>query len=126
MGKQKVIDLEQLGALCRLKPTLADCAAFFKCSEDTIERRIRDQYKCTFSEFRDMFMVHSRFDLIRMALKKAEKSDTILIFCLKNLCGWGDRADEKANVNVQINNQPQLSEMEIAERIEQLKIGGHE
>ena len=103
MGKQIKIDMEQLEALCRLKPTLADCAAFFKCSEDTIERRIKESTGGTFAEFRDQNMVQTRYDLIRSAIKKSEKSDAMHIFCLKNICNWRDKhADEGPDVNINL------------------------
>jgi hypothetical protein len=39
MGRSRMeIDETQLEALCRMNPTLKDTSAFFKCSEDTIER----------------------------------------------------------------------------------------
>lgn len=82
------IDTGQYEALMRMKPTLADTAAFFKCSPKTIQRFCEDTFKCTFTEKRDKEMVHTRHDLIRMAIARAEKSDMLLIFCLKNLCGW--------------------------------------
>ena len=93
MGRPKIeIDETQLKALCRLKPTLKDVAAFFGCSEDTIENRCKALGAATFSEFRDQNMVHTRFSLVRKAIKKAEDGDnTMLIFCLKNLCGWADK-----------------------------------
>ena len=85
MGKPSIkIDIEKLRAFCRTKPTLADCAAFFQCSEDTIERRIKENEDCTFKEFRERHMVHTRYDLVRMAIKRASKSDTMLIFCLQD------------------------------------------
>lgn len=94
------IDLEQLGALCRMKPTLRDAALFFKCSEDTIERRVREgtiaeQYPegMTFAEFRDQNFAHTRFDLIRKAIKKAATDTQMHKFVLKNLADWVDRVD---------------------------------
>lgn len=97
MGRPKLFDdpkkEEQLKAICRLKPTLLDCAAFLSCSGDTIERFIRKKYDKTFAEFRHENMVHTRFGLIRDALERAKRSDTMLIFCLKNLCNWTDKAE---------------------------------
>jgi hypothetical protein len=85
---------QQLKALMRLKPTLADTAAFFECNTSTIEKHIRKVYDRTYSEFRDQNMVHTRFSLIRTAIGKAESGDNVmLIFCLKNLCGWKDKWD---------------------------------
>lgn len=93
MGRPVVeIDETQLKALCRLKPTLKDVAAFFNCSEDTIDRKCKELGAKTFADFRDQNMVHTRFSLIRTAIRKAENGDnTMLIFCLKNLCGWADK-----------------------------------
>ena len=88
----KIIDDKQLKALMRMKPTTADVAAFFDCSEDTVERHIKKTYRKSFAAFREENMVHTRFSLIRTALAKAEKGDnTMLIFCLKNICGWADK-----------------------------------
>lgn len=92
---KKEISEVQLRAIMRLKPTLADCAAFFECSTDTIRNRI-DEYcpGLTFSQFRDQNMVHTRFSLVRTAIQKAEAGDNcMLIFCLKNLCGWADHQE---------------------------------
>ncbi len=45
-------------------------------------------------------MVHTRFSLIRTALAKAENGDnTMLIFCLKNLCGWKDKPESEETVS---------------------------
>jgi len=84
----KDIPEAQLRAICRLKPSKADVAAFFQCSEDTIERRCKQYGGVPFAVFRDQNMVHTRFDLIRKAMKMAESNPTMMIFCLKNLCGW--------------------------------------
>jgi hypothetical protein len=105
MGRpKKEINLEQLKALMRLKPTQKDTAAFFECSEDTIDNVIKKNFKCTFSEFRDQNMVHTRFSLIRKAIQKAENGDNcMLIFCLKNLCGWVDKFETKQESDVTVS-----------------------
>lgn len=93
-GPSIKIDPEQLEALMRLKPTLEDTAAFFKCNARTIERFIRDNFDLTFVEFRQQNMVHTRLQLIREAIKQANSGNTaMLIFCLKNLCNWTDKVD---------------------------------
>lgn len=101
MGRSTIkIDETQLKALCRMKPTLKDCAAFFNCSEDTIDRACKKFGSKTFADFRDKNMVHTRFNLVRTAIKKAENGDnTMLIFCLKNLCGWTDKQEIESNEN---------------------------
>lgn len=85
-------DNAKLKALMRLKPTVEDTAAFFECSPRTVQRYIKDEFNLEFKEFREMYMVHTRLNIIRKAIEKAEKGDNVmLIFCLKNLCGWRDR-----------------------------------
>lgn len=93
--KEPLIDDAKLKAFLRIKPTLADTAAFFECSERSVERYIRDNYDVTFVEFRDQNMVHTRHALIRKAIELALKGNTaMLIFSLKNLCGWKDKNED--------------------------------
>lgn len=90
------IDMEKLAGLMRFKPTLADAAAFFKCSQDTIDRRIKDETGLTYAEFREQNMVHIRFSLVQKAMDKALKGDNVMIiFCLKNLCGWKNEGPDE-------------------------------
>lgn len=95
MGRPRLeIDQEQMEALCRMNPTLKDSAAFFKCSEDTIERRCKEFGYADFADCKQQNMVHTRLKLIRNALAMAEKGNpALMIFCLKNLCGWADRIE---------------------------------
>lgn len=101
------VDMDQLAALMRMKPTLADCAAFFKVSQDTIERRIKRATGLSFAEFRDQNMVHTRMQLIRSALERSKKSDTMLIFCLKNLCGWQDKIEPDVPEEKEVYQRPE-------------------
>jgi hypothetical protein len=97
MGRKPIVFNDtQLKEIMRFKPTLKDTAAFFECDPSTIENYIRANWNCTFSEFRDQNMVHTRFMLIRTAIQKAEKGDNVmLIFCLKNLCQWRDKLPDE-------------------------------
>jgi hypothetical protein len=91
-----VIDQEQFEAFCRLNPTLKDAAAFFKVDQDTIITRCKEWGYEGFSDAREQNMVHTRLTLIRNALKMAEKGNpALMIFCLKNLCGWVDKHEQQ-------------------------------
>lgn len=123
----KPIDLEQLTKLMRWKPTKADVAAFFACSEDTIDRRIRDLTKSderpdglSFKEFREVGLSDVKERLINTAIDRAlDKSDTMLIFCLKNLCNWTDKQQiDAAVIGGSLEQRPQE---DIEARFEALK-----
>lgn len=93
-GYRKIDDLDQLEQFMRLKPSLKDTAAFFKCSTTTVEDTIRKEYDRTFREFRDERMVHTRHALVRKAIEMALSGNTtMMIFCLKNVCGWNDKKE---------------------------------
>ena len=96
MGRPLSIpNLEQLRALMRVSPTLADTAAFFQCSERVVERTIAKNFNnLTFTEFREQNAVFSRLNIRRKMIQKAEAGDnTMLIWCSKNLLGWTDRQE---------------------------------
>lgn len=111
--KSGKIDIEKLKAFMRMKPTLEDTAAFFEVNPRTIERFIRDNFDLTFVEFRAQNMVHTRHALIRTALRKAiEKEDnTMLIFCLKNMCGWADKFEHIADIKAKVSNKNPLADI---------------
>lgn len=121
MSRPKVkIDTNQLAAFMRFKPTAEDCAAYFKCSVDTIERHIKKASGLTFAEFREQNMVHTRMSLVRTALKKAEGGDNVmLIFCLKNLCGWRDKQADEGNIIVN-NLSNNMTDDELDQKIKKL------
>ena len=94
MGRpEKPVTIDDLKKLMQFKPTLRTCAGYFDVNETTIENRIKEHYPdYTFSEFRDKYMSNVRVSLVQKALKKAleDNSNTMLIFCLKNICQWSD------------------------------------
>lgn len=121
MPKAVEIDKQKLKALMRLKPTLADAAAFFECSERTIERFIKDEFELTFVDFREQNMVHTRLSIVRKAIEKAEKGDNVmLIFCLKNLCGWKDRQPEEVATIQQIQAPTVMTDEQHAGLVEKV------
>lgn len=93
------VDHRQLKELMRLKPTLADTAAFFECSERTVERIIRKEWNLSFVEFREQHMVHTRLGLVRKMIEKAMAGDNyMLIWLSKNMLGYSDKQEVAASV----------------------------
>lgn len=92
MGRPKVeINWDKLDAMCQYKPFLCDVSEYLGVSEDVIEKRIREEHNCTFSEYRNKKMWRTRFNLTEKAVGMAMAGNTtMMIFCLKNLCGWAD------------------------------------
>jgi AraC-like DNA-binding protein len=88
------MDLNELRALMKLKPTLADTAIAMGCSEDTIQRFIKDVEGLTFREFRAKYMAPTRLKLQQRALDMAMAgSATMLTYCLKSFGSWLDDGD---------------------------------
>lgn len=94
-GNAKELDWSKLDGLLQFKPTLKVCADFLDLSPKTIENKIREKYDCTFSEYRDRQMGTVKVKLQQKAIQMAlEGHATMLIFSLKNLCGWSDKVEE--------------------------------
>lgn len=117
------LDLQKLEDLMQFRPTQSDAAAFFRVSEDTIERRIREHYDLTFSEFRERFMANTRLSLTKKALQMALSGNVaMLIWCQKNLCGWRDKQpDEETPQAVIHNNQVAMSGEELVRLVREAK-----
>lgn len=82
---------KELRMLMQRKCPLEWVAAFFECDADTLAKYIRKQYNSTFTEFRDKMMLPVRLSLMEKAVDMAKSGDrTMLIFTLKNYCGWSD------------------------------------
>ena len=90
-GRPKIeIDKRQFEKLCGLQCTLEEIAGFFCCSDDTIERWCKREYKANFAEvFREKRAI-GKVSLRRSQFKLAEKSAAMAIFLGKNYLGQTD------------------------------------
>jgi hypothetical protein len=102
MGRPEIeIDMEELNKLCSIHCTLSEIAGWFDCSEDTIERRIREKYDRTFAEHRDKKAGKGKISLRRRQYQAAmEGNTTMLVWLGKN---WLDQTD-KQDIDINQNN----------------------
>lgn len=93
MGRPKIdINFEELEKLCGLQCTLIEIASFFGCSEDTIERRIKEEYDTTFADYYKNNSAYGRISLRRAQYKAAIDGNTsMLIWMGKQLLGQSDQ-----------------------------------
>lgn len=93
VSKATKLDADLLLDIMRTYPSREDVAAILKVHPDTVDKHIKKFHNMSFSEYRDQNMASCRHDLKRKALRMAleEGNVPMLIFCLKNLCGWKDK-----------------------------------
>jgi hypothetical protein len=94
------IDWEVLDAILQFGPTKGVCSDILGVSPDTIEARIKEEHGLTFTEYKDKRMGKVKIKLQQKALDMALKGHaTMMIFCLKNLCGWVDKVEQSGNAD---------------------------
>lgn len=105
MGRKLVtFDWTKINSYLQLKTSKRACALLLDVSEDTIEKRIREEYDCTFTDYAEKCLAPVKIKLVQKAISKALSGDnTMLIFCLKNLCGWSDKNEIDQTSHVEIN-----------------------
>lgn len=83
---------QTLDAVLQYGATLSDCAEFCQCSEDTIERNIKEKFQMTFREYKKRKMARVKMSIIQKQVQKALEGDnTMLIWTGKNLCEQSDK-----------------------------------
>ena len=93
-----LIDWNVLDALMQFKVTLSFVADYMKVSEDTIARRIREEYDLTFSEYNKLRMQRTAVKLQQKAIEMALGGNaTMMIFALKNVANWQDKVEQNVN-----------------------------
>jgi hypothetical protein len=118
--RETAFSWDVLDALLQRGANKVDSASIMDCSEDTIERRIKERFSITFSEYRERRMAGTRLKLVETALDKALNGNIVmLIFCLKNICHWQDNAGATNQPTI-INNIAVLSSDEREKEIRRL------
>ena len=91
MGRpKKQIDHEQFRKLCQIQCTKEEIAAWFECSEDTIERWCKRELNQTFAASFKNYSVDGKISLRRIQFKLAEKNPAMAIWLGKQYLGQKD------------------------------------
>jgi len=108
------INYEVLDALLQHKITKKFCAEYLGVSEDTLERRLREDFDMTFKEYHALKLQNTSYKLQQQAIKMALKGNAVMmIFCLKNLSGWSDKSESELKIksNVEALSDDELKEI---------------
>jgi hypothetical protein len=63
-------------------------------SVNTVQRHVKEFKGMNFEEYHDLKLKRTGIKLQQKAIEMAVHGDrTMLIFCLKNICGWSDRTE---------------------------------
>ena len=83
---------DKLDGLLAYKSSLIICAEILGFHENTIKNHIKKRHQQTFTEYADRKLSRTKVKLVQKAIEKATAGDnTMLIFCLKNICKWQDK-----------------------------------
>lgn len=102
------IDKEQFEKLCGLQCTKQEIAGYFNCSEDTIEKWCKREYKENFTVVFSKKRVTGKISLRRSQFRMAETNPTMAIWLGKQYLGQ----TEKQEVAVSIQDDDTIREME--------------
>ena len=87
------IDREQFEKLCALHCTLEEISGFFNCSEDTIERWCKREYKTSYADIYRQKRSAGRISLRRSQYRMAETNPTMAIWLGKQWLGQTDKQE---------------------------------
>ena len=110
MGRPKIeIKWNEIEKLCQMLCTLVEIAGWFRCSEDTIERRCKEEKKCTFADFYKRYSSGGKISIRRAQYKAAMNGNVAMLIWLgKQHLGQRDKFDE-----IDRENKPQPIKIEI-------------
>lgn len=81
------IDIDQFKKLCAIQCTLEEISAWFKCSEDTIERWCKRELKMSFADAFKTWSADGKISLRRNQFKMAEHNVSMAIWLGKQYLG---------------------------------------
>jgi len=109
-GRPKTIfDLDLVERLGGINATLAEMGTLLGCSHDVIQRQMKgeeSQFRVSYEKGKAELQTSLKRKLIQQAM---DRDNVIsLIFALKNICGFTDRAEVNVEHSGQVINEKQL------------------
>lgn len=101
------IDFSALDALLQFKVSLSFCADYLGVSVDSIQRRLKEKFGLTFTEYHKLKMERTAVKLQQKAIEQAlAGNSTMMIFALKNLANWSDKQEitEDKTISISIDS----------------------
>lgn len=110
-NNQADINWEKLEAYLQCGASAVSAAAMLGVHEKTLRRRVGQRYGMSFSEYKDKVGAGVQIMLVSKALKMAQAGNTaVMIFMLKNKCGYSDKNESKVDTTVTFNLNYKLDE----------------
>lgn len=111
---QKEIKKDELRKLTEIRCSLSEIAYYYECSEDTIERRCKKFFDCTFAEFRTQTKEGAKIAIRKTLFKRAlDGSDKILLKLAESFGMF----DNEGNSTPQFNSGLDMTRVETKPRI---------
>jgi len=104
-----VFDLDLVERLGGLNATLSEMGTLLGCSHDVIQRQMKmedGQFRVAYEKGKAKLQTSLKRKLVQQAL---DNSNVVaLIFALKNVCGFADRAEVNVEHSGQVTSEKQL------------------
>jgi hypothetical protein len=116
---------DKLDSILQMGAQKPMAAAILGCSEDYIAKQIKLEHGMTFTEYRESKLSITKIKLINKAINKAMAGENVmLIFCLKNLCGWRDKQVGEEDRMI-VHHHKDITDGELDDKIKGLLKKGH-
>ena len=93
---EKEFDWKVLDSILQFGANLIDCSELLDVSDDTIQRKIKSEHGCTFSEYRTKKMGRMRVKLLQKQYEMAQNGNVALLIWLgKQHLGQKDKIEQE-------------------------------
>ena len=101
---EKDFNWELIDGVLQFGANLIDCSELLKVSDDTIQRRIKKEFNCTFTEYRHKKMSKMRMKLLQKQYEVAMSGNVALLIWLgKQHLGQTDKIEQSQHQDISIN-----------------------
>lgn len=95
MPRHSRIDKEMFEKFCTQRIQEKEIAEYFGVDRNTVGRWCKKTYGVSFVAFSQQKRTMGKVELVNKALKLAERNGAVMIFLLKNWCGYRDSPEDE-------------------------------